>query len=93
MFVDIGTLEVSFGPDFIRWQSDTTKKGTCIWSPSGKRSASQGAYDQHVGGRGSLSAKTILRGFLGLAETKKLNALIQGPAKPRNKMLVEYVVT
>ena len=61
--------------------------------PSGKRSASQGAYDQHVGGRGSLSTKTILRGFLGLAETKKLNALNQGPAKPRNKMLVEYVVT
>jgi hypothetical protein len=33
-----------------------------------------------------------LQGFLGLAETKKLNAVNQRPAKPSNKTLVEYVV-
>jgi len=55
--------------------------------PSGKRSASQGAYDQHVGGRGSLSAKTILRGFLGLAETKKLNAANNGQQNQETKCL------
>ncbi len=55
--------------------------------PSGKRSASHGAYDQHVGGRGSLSAKTILRGFLGLAETKKLNAANNGQQNQETKCL------
>ena len=35
----------------------------------------------------------ILQGFLGLAETKKLNTVNQRSAKPSNKTLVEYVVT
>jgi len=37
--------------------------------PSGKRSASHGAYGQHVGGRGSLGAD--LAGIFGTGRNKK----------------------